>query len=123
MDEDDLEPPKPPLSGLKCPRCFEPLPVGARRCPRCRQSTGELPRSLPVILLLAGILTVVFLAIMVYRTSVAAQVQPPPAEEAPSGFAPAPETSAGHESPPPTPPATGNPPAPAAPEKKPPLDR
>ena len=122
MDEDDLEPPKPQLSGVKCPRCFEPVPLGATRCPRCRQSTGELPRSLPLILTLAGIFAAVLLALLVYRTDATAQTEPPSVEQ-PADFAPAPETSAGHETPPPAPPASEKPPEPPAPAKKAPLDR
>ena len=122
MDEDDLEPTKPPMSGVKCPRCFESVPLGAMRCPRCRQSTSELPRSLPLILGLVGIFAAVLLALFVYRTNATAQAEPPSVEQ-PADFAPAPETSAGHEKPPPAPPSTEKPPEPPAPEKKAPLDQ
>jgi hypothetical protein len=124
MDEDDLEPPKPPLSSVKCPRCFEPVPLGATRCPKCREATGELPRSLPLILAMAGILAVIFLALLIYRTNANAQVEAPQAEQAaPGGFAPAPETSSGHETPPPVPDASEKPVERTEPEKKAPLDR
>jgi hypothetical protein len=124
MDEDDLDPPKPLLSGVKCARCFEPLPVGVERCPRCRQATGDLPRSLPVILAVAGILGVLLLVLLIYRTTATAQIEPRAVEQPASDrFAPAPETSAGHETPPPAPSGSEKPPEPPAPEKKAPLDR
>ena len=123
MDEDELEPPRPRLSDVKCPRCLEAAPVGAVRGPHCRQPLGDITRSIPLILAVAGVLALAVLCFFVYRTATA-QAEPPAVEEpAADAFGPSPDTSAGHETQAAPPSAQPTPKESPAPEKKAPLDR
>ena len=63
------EAPQPILEDAKsenCPRCLQPVPPKSFRCPACRQPIHS-HRYVPFVIGIAGLLVLLFVALIMYR--------------------------------------------------------